>query len=651
VAIAVGPLQIVPIGKGGLNKTEIRMAAPSGQSLPHGYFAGLSGQALPLGPFAVPGLLEAAERYFGMPFPFPKLDVVGVPDFGWDAIENAGLIMVDLRHLEDLQPESNTTYTLAHELTHHWIGNYMTCAWFDDVWLNEGLTEALAIEVTTRTDAPNEWDLAAARRRALLREIRGRGATIRLVPRATDGIIDSFHTGMYARGATLVRMLQTWMGAQKFQTAITSYLARHPWGNVTTADFAASLSQAAGSDLRAVLTSFLDQPGVPLIDAETICDPGRPPRLRVAQQPLLAGPSRTWRIPMCASYDNQRECTIFDGVRTELELPRASGCPLVQLGPSADRLFFVRPNLPITPAAVASLSSRQRVDLLDEMRQLLMVGAISAAETLRSVPALLKGADHGSLLEIVELLSEDIAGLVPDELRPNWRRYLGRIGLSPHAQSLGMADHPTDYRYIRELRHALHALLAAEAADSQIIAEARKRTLAWMAQPRDEESWILALAAIHGDRPLFETLRTRAATTVDKRRMAILAALTTFQDTALSQLGIKILIDERANNIETIFALRSARWTHRTRALAWQTIMRDYQPFLASTLPYRGGEDLTELLLSFAATRCEEAETEKLTALFGKDERLKERARDELAACLSLRHSQRAGVQQFLVNE
>ena len=86
------------------------------------------------------------EDLYETEYPLSKMDIAGVPDFLYGAMENWGLItftpslLLYTVNVSTEQERGGISHTLAHEIGHYLFGNVVTCAWWNDIWLQEGLT-------------------------------------------------------------------------------------------------------------------------------------------------------------------------------------------------------------------------------------------------------------------------------------------------------------------------------------------------------------------------------------------------------------------------------------------------------------------------------------------------------------------------------
>src|SRR6185369_10826415 len=140
LAIAVGPFEYSPVAG---TKVPTRIVTCRGRK----QLAAITVQT-------TPKILAGLERWFGVPYPFEKLDLIAVPEFAYGAMENAGLItfrddvlLLDPASASTSQRRSNANVN-AHEMAHMWFGDLVTMAWWDDLWLNESFADWMAAKVT-----------------------------------------------------------------------------------------------------------------------------------------------------------------------------------------------------------------------------------------------------------------------------------------------------------------------------------------------------------------------------------------------------------------------------------------------------------------------------------------------------------------------
>ncbi len=89
-----------------------------------------------------------------------------------------------------------------------------------------------------------------------------------------DDIVNAFDTITYQKGAAVLAMFESWIGAEKFRAGVRNYIAAHQHGNATERDFLQAIESASRPGVAAAFSTFLDQAGVPVIDVALDCAAG-----------------------------------------------------------------------------------------------------------------------------------------------------------------------------------------------------------------------------------------------------------------------------------------------------------------------------------------------------------------------------------------
>ncbi|TVU09291.1 hypothetical protein EJB05_42754 [Eragrostis curvula] len=260
--------------------------------------------------------LALYKDYFGTPYPLPKLDMVAIPDFAAGAMENYGLVTfreVALVFDEQSSSESskqNVAITVAHELAHQWFGNLVTMEWWTHLWLNEGFATWMShLAVDSFFPQWNIWtqflgDTTAGLRLDSLEE----SHPIEVEIHHASEIDEIFDAISYDKGASVIRMLQNYLGAERFQKALAAYIRKYAYSNAKTEDLWAVLEEKTGEPVKNLMTTWTKQQGYPVINANLKGD-----YLELEQAQFLldgsSGPGM-WIVPItsgCSSYDTQKK--------------------------------------------------------------------------------------------------------------------------------------------------------------------------------------------------------------------------------------------------------------------------------------------------------------------------------------------------------
>src|SRR5215471_15464735 len=218
-------------------------------------------------------VLRYYDSYYAIKYPFGKLDVVAVPDFAAGAMENTGAIFYRETDLlaESKSASVNTRKTiasiLAHEMAHQWFGDLVTMAWWDDIWLNEGFATWMANKPLAALHP--EWNMAVDEevetQQALTLD--GLRATRPIHNDVTTPaeIDEAFDAIAYQKGAAVLRMIESYVGADTFRKGINAYLQAHAYGNATSEDFWKAIASTAQKPIERVLPTFVGQSGAPVL--------------------------------------------------------------------------------------------------------------------------------------------------------------------------------------------------------------------------------------------------------------------------------------------------------------------------------------------------------------------------------------------------
>jgi puromycin-sensitive aminopeptidase len=227
--------------------------------------------------------LEHFGRYYGIPYPGDKLDLIAIPDFASGAMENLGAItfretalLVDAKNATRAELE-RVADVVSHENAHMWFGDLVTMKWWNGLWLNEAFAtfmEMLAVD--TWKPEWRRWDSFTVSRAAAM-QVDGLKSTrpIEFAVERPEEAAGMFDVLTYEKGASVLRMLEQYLGAEAFRDGIRLYLRRHQYGNAETTDLWDALEDTTKQPVRLLMDTWIFQAGYPLIsvtkDGPAIC--------------------------------------------------------------------------------------------------------------------------------------------------------------------------------------------------------------------------------------------------------------------------------------------------------------------------------------------------------------------------------------------
>jgi cytosol alanyl aminopeptidase len=568
VAFAVGEFDVIEAPADAVPGVPLRLIATKGKAEQGRWILGQT-----------PAILKVLTDYFGMPYPYAKLDLVAVPNFAAGAMENVGLVTFrDSLLLMDEQSSTpdmrfDARATLAHELAHMWFGDLVTPAWWDDLWLNESFASWMGDRVMARISPelhPELWEVSAmgwlmsadsrAETRAIRQPITGEG-----------DVHNAFDAITYGKGAAVLRMVEAWIGPEVFQAAIQAYMKANAHGQVTSKALFAALEAASDKPVIRVMSSFVDRPGAPLVSLSYVCD-GEAATLRLEQRRYLPAGSLAkpatapWAIPMClrvveSDGKAQRQCLLFD--TSTLDVPLTS-CP-GWVHPNDGEIGYY--HWSVEPERLQEmLLDYDLLTPVEQMGLLTHTDALVAAQLVSPAVAWDATLTLASLPEAPLPVRSRLVGLLGGMEEGARRigqvdawRALVRARLSPLLDFVGVEPAEGEDPELVNYRLDLLRVLGNDGRDPFVLATAQAVLAQFLETPDQipsgRLSWALPMAVESGDVMLWERLQAIALEAKSPAvRSAALRALGYFRDPMLQDYTLTFILDPRLRSNE-IWAL------------------------------------------------------------------------------------------------
>jgi len=606
--------------------------------------------------------LEAAQQqlaffngYFGIRYPFDKLDIIGVPDFAAGAMENAGaitfrerLLLVDDATASDDQRRAVASI-VAHEIAHQWFGNLVTMTWWDDIWLNEGFATWAANKplAAWRPDWHLELNVAGELQTALGLDTLATTRAIRTRVETPAEINEVFDPIAYEKTASVLAMIEAYVGPANFRRGVSSYLKRFAFGNAAGEDFWTEMRRVTGKPVDAVMRSFVDQPGAPLLSVDSTCVGGRG-NIRLSQQRFsltpstTPGPPQTWTFPACVKQaSGTARCEVLSAPTRTLSV---AGCraPFVNAG---SRGYYLTEYTPAHLSTLArdpsGLTAPERLSLLGDEWRLVRAGRHDVGAYLDVASAWAAEASPDVLEELAARLAYVGTSVASDGQRPAFHAWVRRR-FGPALAAVGVPGQASDPDDTHRRRAALLGILD-DAGDPDARRRARELADVYLSTPAAVPPalvrTVLRVAASGGDSTLYDRYlgRLHNASGRPDEYDRFLRALVSFRspDLVSRTLDFALSTDVRSQDAPTLVAgLLGAPWG---RDLAWR-FLQDKWPDLTAKLGVFQG---IPAVLGAVAGFCDQATADAIRGFFATNPvpaaaRILDQAVERIQSCVAL---------------
>jgi len=276
-------------------------------------------------------LLPSYEKYFGIKYPLPKLDLIAIPDFAAGAMENWGAITFRETILL-YDPKTSSTKTkqyiaevISHEIAHMWFGNLVTMKWWNDLWLNESFATFMATKFVDKFYP--EWDLwnqfvEEAMNISMSLDSLKTTHPIDVKVNSPAEIREIFDAISYDKGGCVLRMLEHYVGEPNFRKGLKRYLSDFKYKNAEGVDLWNAIGKASGMPVSSMINTWLKQPGFPIVE---INQDGN--TLNLKQKRYLLEPDKKfskgrWSIPLSLGLEKEISKKLFTKKSMTIKLPK-----------------------------------------------------------------------------------------------------------------------------------------------------------------------------------------------------------------------------------------------------------------------------------------------------------------------------------------
>ena len=551
--------------------------------------------------------VEWLQQYTALPYPFIKVDAIGIPDFEAGAMENPGAITYRTRLLAaDERNASIVTLkgvfsTAAHELTHMWWGDLVTMRWWTDLWLNESFASFVGEKCTASLNPQwNYWrDFVADNTNAFNLDALASTHPISIEAKNAEEASERFDAITYTKGAAVLRMIESYLGEDAFRAGVRIYLNRHKEGNASADDFWHALDEASGQDVTGIMNAWIKEPGHPIVRVAVREAAGRLDldltQSRYYSDRDVAASAQRWPVPLVLRYGTD------EGIREERVLLRDARMTIPLKGarwvyPNAGGRGFYRWQLDdagdrALDAGVKQLAPEERLSLVDNMWALTRTGRASLASFLRRLDTLAGEDDRAVLAAISDALAWLSSYAVRDRTEGAFARFIDAF-YRPIFDRVGWRPRDGEDADTREKRARVIGMLGYHARAADIRRDARDRALRHLdgVEPLhpDGAGVILGVAAADGDNVLWERYvkRMQAAQSTDAQEEArFRQALVSFEDEMLAQRTADAIFSPLIRTQDRGLMVIPFLQGRRTRRVAWNTIRDRWDSDVATAEP------------------------------------------------------------------
>src|SRR5262245_21140116 len=573
--------------------------------------------------------LSFYESYYGIPYPGDKLDLLAIPDFASGAMENLGAITYrETALLIDRQSATHgelerVADVVAHENAHMWFGDLVTMSWWNGLWLNEAFAtfmEMLAVDAWE--PEWKRWDSFGVSRAAAF-SVDGLHSTrpIEYPVQAPKDAEAMFDVLTYEKGASVLRMLEQYIGPTVFRDGVRDYLRAHAYGNAETNDLWISLGKIAKQPVPELMDGWIFQPGYPLITAELrdgvelVLTQQRFTYLPPTPSPLTLHPSPPiWQIPlqMIVIAGGRADTSRMLLTEKNMTIPLPHNWESVLINEKGHGFYRVHysPDLldRILNAGIDRLAATERFNLINDAWATAVAGLMPLTDYLDLTARFAAERDKNVWVVLLDSFSF-LNRIITVDDRPALESFI-RDRIGPLVADLGWVPRSAESELTKQLRGELigaQGKLGNDLAIQQHAADLYRayRNDTTAVDPNIVPSLITILAHT-GDAARYEEFdkRFRMAVTPQEERRYLLS-LASFQPKALLERTLSRAISGEIRTQDAPFLVSAILGNVYGRELAWAFVKTNWEK-MDQLFPKQGLRRMCGGIVSLATRELEQ---------------------------------------------
>ena len=595
-----------------------------------GHFEFVEGSAdgIPIRVWTTPGkkqlaafALETAEHvlqyynhYFAIKYPYSKLDLIALPDFSAGAMENTACItfrevlLLLNQQRATLDSKRRVASVIAHEMAHQWFGDLVTMQWWDDIWLNEGFATWMSSKPIKAWHPDWQVDLDDVQETTQSLDMDSLDNTRPIHQQAETPaqILELFDGIAYGKTAAVLRMLESYLGPQAFQSGVNLYLKKHAYGNATATDFWTALAQASKKPVDKIMPTFVEQPGVPLVNIGLNCAKNtgsvvlQQHRYFYDRARFAANKSeQRWMIPVCFKTDGSSKqssrCLLLQDQQQTTAL---RGCSSWLYANRDARGYYRSGYTPAELTIIAkdvesALTPAERMMLLTDAWASMRVGHITIGDYMTMVNGFHAERNYAVIDQLLVQLNYVSQFLVNDQDRTAFNSWMRRL-FTPTAEQVGWEAKPGESDEQLELRGQLLRALGI-AQDPQAQAVAKKLAEQDLDHPGSVQKELvvpaLEVAAMQGDEAFYQKVMMRLEEAHNPEQHSLYSQiLARFTDPALVKQSLNFFISPEVRSQDVALLLSRELLNPAVQPEAWDFIQSHWNDIQGAGGPFSSGK-------------------------------------------------------------